>query len=91
MKELLSENTHRDTRVRTLNISSFYVCLVEFLCAELPWSLALAMVQTQTLSTNAILRQKFSLEHVYAVSNADGENKRKAVLREFLSKGSRLI
>ena len=36
-------------------------------------------------------KQKFSLEHAYEVSNADGENKMQVALCEFLSTGSRLI
>ena len=38
-----------------------------------------------------IPKQKFSLEHVYEISNADGEKKGKVVLLEFLSAGSKLI
>ena len=40
---------------------------------------------------HATPKQKFRLEHVYEISNADGEKKWKVVLLEFLSAGSKSI
>jgi len=49
-------------------------------------------VQSRIVSSaGATPKQKFSLNHTYEVSNADGQEKWKVVLREFLSTGSRLI
>ena len=71
------------------NVSSFHLRLFESLCAEPPWSLP--KVQTLSTDTHATLKQNFCLEHVYGVSNSDGEKKGKVVLLEFLSAGSKLI
>ena len=57
--------------------------------ADPPWSLA--KVQTLSTDTHTTPRQKFSLEHVYGVSNGDGEKKGDVVLLEFLRAGSKLI
>ena len=47
--------------------------------------------KVQTLSTDATPKQKFSLGHAYKASSADGQNKGKVVLHEFLGTESRLI
>ena len=57
--------------------------------ADPPWSLA--KVPTLSTDTHTTPRQKFGLEHVYGVSNADRENNGKVVLLEFLSAESKLI
>jgi len=46
------------------------------------WSLA--KVETLSTDTHATPKQKFSLEHVCGVLNADGEKKGTVILLEFL-------